>query len=439
MHKLKILFFLVIIVFTTTAYSFSSSSYLIANTAVKLFDYKKAYSHFSFNNDNLNIMDLNNQLLTLINLNLINAATKIAKQILETNRLNQEAWMVYLLNSILRNSPEAFDELASIMKQEEMPLVNYVFFNDKGEIKSNQESALSIYEIAQSLLSEPSLQNVNYNYILFYLAISNILDPKFYEGYYYSAQIYQFLKKFEQAEFYYNMIPSTHSLHIESRKNIAFNKSKLNKFVEGEIYLLELINLYPNEDSLLIALADLYRFQKKYDQAIKYYSNVINTKKYNSSEQWRVFYLRGICYERSSRWVLAEKDFLESLKLKPDSPQVLNYLAYGWLEQDLYLDQALQMLQKAYTGNPKSYYILDSLAWAYYKNNNLDKAVQLMEEVIALAPGEAISLDHLGDIYFALNRKREASYLWEQAKDLAEPDEDITESLEKKLEEYYAG
>jgi len=90
-------------------------------------------------------------------------------------------------------------------------------------------------------------------------------------------------------------------------------------------------------------------------------------------------------------------------------------------------------------GNPNSYYIMDSLAWAYYKNNNLDKAVQLMEEVISLAPGEAISLDHLGDIYFALNRKREASYLWKQAKDLAEPDENITESLEKKLEEYYAG
>ena len=439
MHKLKILFFIVIIVFTTPAYSFSSSSYLIANTAVKLFDYKKAYSHLPFNNDNLNIIDLHNQLLTLTNLNLINMATKIAKQILETNRLNQEAWMVYLLNSTLRNSSEAFDELTSIMKQEEMLLVNYVFFNDKGEIKNNQESARSIYEIVQSLLTDPNFQDTNYNYILFYLTISNILDPKFYEGYYYSAQIYQFLNKFEQAELYYNLIPSTHSLYIESKKNIAFNKSKLDKFIEGKIYLLELIKLYPNEDSLLIALADLYRFQKKYDQAIKYYSDIINTKKYNSSEQWRVFYLRGICYERSSRWVLAETDFLESLKSKPDSSLVLNYLAYGWLERDLHLGRALQMLQKAYTGNPDNHYILDSLAWGYYKNDNLDKAVQLMEEVIALAPGEAISLDHLGDIYFSLNRKREASYIWEQAKDLAEPDDNITESLEKKLEEYYAG
>ena len=152
-----------------------------------------------------------------------------------------------------------------------------------------------------------------------------------------------------------------------------------------------------------------------------------------------MYYLRGICYERLDKWTKAENDFLKSLELKPNSPNVLNYLAYGWIEKNINIDKSFLMLEKAYEGNPDSYYILDSLAWAYYKNNNLNKAVQLMEEVISLAPGEAISLDHLGDIYFALNRKREASYLWKQAKDLAEPDENITESLEKKLEEYYAG
>ena len=97
------------------------------------------------------------------------------------------------------------------------------------------------------------------------------------------------------------------------------------------------------------------------------------------------------------------------------------------------------MLEEAYEANPNSYYILDSLAWAHYKKNNLELAAELMEKVINMAPGEVISLDHLGDIYFSLNRKREAVFFWSQAKDLAEPDDHITESLEKKLEEYYAG
>ena len=67
---------------------------------------------------------------------------------------------------------------------------------------------------------------------------------------------------------------------------------------------------------------------------------------------------------------MAEKDFLYSLKIKPDSPEVLNYLAYGWLERDINLNEATEMLQKAYQANPNSYYIADSLAWAFYKKND---------------------------------------------------------------------
>ena len=63
---------------------------------------------------------------------------------------------------------------------------------------------------------------------------------------------------------------------------------------------------------------------------------------------------------------------------------------------------------------------------------------KLMEVVIDMVPGEAISLDHLGDIYFAMNRKREAVYFWRQAKDLAKPDDEITDKILIKLKEYDA-
>ena len=53
-----------------------------------------------------------------------------------------------------------------------------------------------------------------------------------------------------------------------------------------------------------------------------------------------------------------------------------------------------------------------------------------MEEVTIRAPGEAISLDHLGDIYFSMGRKREALYMWRQAKDLAEPEDNIIDGMD---------
>ena len=149
--------------------------------------------------------------------------------------------------------------------------------------------------------------------------------------------------------------------------------------------------------------------------------------------------MRGICYERLKKWKLAEKDFLGSLEIKSDTPDVLNYLAYGWLERDTNLDLAISMLKSAYKANPESYYILDSLAWGYYKKKNYNKAAELMEKVIDMAPGEAISLDHLGDIYLALERKREAIFFWQQALDLANPGNEIIEKINIKLKKNYEG
>jgi len=45
----------------------------------------------------------------------------------------------------------------------------------------------------------------------------------------------------------------------------------------------------------------------------------------------------------------------------------------------------------------------------------------------------------LGDIYFAMGRRREALYMWRQAKDLAEPEDNIIDKILIKLKKYDAG
>ena len=97
------------------------------------------------------------------------------------------------------------------------------------------------------------------------------------------------------------------------------------------------------------------------------------------------------------------------------------------------------MLKDAYKANPDSFYIIDSLAWAHYKKDNLDEAARLMEMVIDMAPGEAISLDHLADIYYAMDRKREAIHFWQQAIELADPEDEIEEKVQSKLDKFNAG
>ena len=200
-----------------------------------------------------------------------------------------------------------------------------------------------------------------------------------------------------------------------------------------------LLKSKPQNERVLFALADLYRTTKQYKKAIQVYSKTLNNLSIDENQKWKLLYKRGICYEKLNNWKSAENDFLLALEINSELPQVLNYLAYGWIERNIFLDRSLEMLKIANKNNPESYYILDSLAWAYFKKNNFIKASELMEEVINRAPGEAISLDHLGDIYFSMGRKREALYMWKQAKDLAEPEDNILDKLEIKLNKYNAG
>ena len=440
MHKTSIIIqYIVIFFISSTAYSFSSSSYLIANSAMSFFDYEEAHAYYENSDiENLNDSDLEKKLLAYVNTNSLDKALKVAKEILRNDNSNQDAWLVYLTHAKLNNISEPFYELKKQHEVEELSIIKFVFYNDDQIKKSNDDIAQSLLDIVQaSIANNNELQG--FDYLLFYLSLSLNLNPKFNESFFITAQLYQTKKNYEKAEKFYNKVPKKHNLYLESQKNIAINKKHQNNAKKAEEELISLIDLYPSNENLFLSLADFYKSTKQYKRAIPYYSMVLNNQNLDEDQQWRLLYMRGICYERANNWKSAEEDFLKSLNINPESPQVLNYLAYSWIEKNVFLNESLKMLKKAYKNNPKSHYILDSLAWAHFKKNNLKIASQLMEEVIIRAPSEAISLDHLGDIYFAMGRRREALYMWRQAKDLAEPEDNIVDKILIKLNKYDTG
>ena len=67
---------------------------------------------------------------------------------------------------------------------------------------------------------------------------------------------------------------------------------------------------------------------------------------------------RGTSYERIGDWEKAEMDLKESIKISPDQPHVLNYLAYSWIEKEINIDQALKMLKRANTLKKNDGYII---------------------------------------------------------------------------------
>ena len=428
----KIFLYSLIFLFSKTIFASSSASFLIAQTAFNDYDFGQVLYEYS-SKENLEYKsDYLDELISAVITENIILAEKISKKILVKDPDNQEAKLLLMVKSINSNNKKKLKELRLNENNQKNDLFEFIFFLNE-EIKSNTDISNAFIEIVRSSYSKQNPNySQNYNFLLFYTSLALLVSNNNYEATFIKGQLLQMIDDYFFAETTYQKIPEESDYFIDAQRNIAFNYLEENGFddVENKIKLIVKNN---NEDyEIKKILADFYRIEKKFDLAIKVYSELI---KENPNDLWYTFYLRGICYEQSDNWEMAELDFLQSLKIKRNSPNVLNYLAYGWIERDIRIDESFVMLTDAYEANPDSHYILDSLAWAYFKKKDYVKAAELMEEVIDMVPGEAISLDHLGDIYFAMNRKREAIYFWRQAKDLAKPEDEITDKILIKLKE----
>jgi len=431
----KILLFFLIFLFSKTVFASNSASFLITQTAINNYDFDQVLYEYSSKKNQEYKNDYLDELISAVITENIIIAEKISRKILLTDPNNQEAKLFIMVKSFNFKNKKELEVLRFDSDNQINDLFEFIFFlND--EIKSKTDISNSFLEIVKSSYSNKSDNySKNYNFLLFYTSLAILINNENYEATFIKGQLLQMIDDYFFAEATYLKIPEQSDYFIDAQRNIAFNYARENGFddVENKIKFIVKKN---NEDyEVKKILADFYRIEKKYNLAIKTYSELIAE---NQNDLWYIFYLRGICHEQSDNWEKAELDFLQSLKIKRDSPNVLNYLAYGWIERDIRIDESFVMLTDAYNANPDSHYILDSLAWAYFKKKDYVKAAELMEEVIDMVPGEAISLDHLGDIYFAMNRKREAIYFWRQAKDLAKPEGELIDNIEKKLREYDA-
>ena len=182
-------------------------------------------------------------------------------------------------------------------------------------------------------------------------------------------------------------------------------------------YIEKFINDGFDNARLLKTYGSLQRSQRLYKEAIKSYTGAIEAAKreLHTESLWPILFLRGISFERSKDWSLAEADFISALELSPDQPQILNYMGYSLLERKEKVDQAMRMILLAAQKAPDSYHIIDSLGWAYFQTGDFQKALLYLERAMELESTDPIVNDHLGDVLWMLGRKREAKFQWKKS------------------------
>lgn len=302
--------------------------------------------------------------------------------------------------------------------------------NDLNELELNFKNLDSKYFLKKSYFLNPVLNNQHglaevfynisswyyskdlYKYAAFFGKIALRLRPDF------NAMKLLLVGSYEKLGYRKLAIESLKGINENNLYFLKFFKIKISLFEEisenEEILndLKKLVKKFPKNLEMKILLADKLRSIGDYNGSIKYYTEIIEDIVVD--DKWSVYYSRGIAYERSNQWQDAENDLKQALKLKPNDPYVLNYLAYSWLDRNTNVNQALELLKMAVEIEPSDAYITDSLGWAYYLSGFIEKSIYFLEKAVSLSPNDSTLNDHLGDAYWKAGRTNEALSQWKR-------------------------
>ena len=203
---------------------------------------------------------------------------------------------------------------------------------------------------------------------------------------------------------------------------------------QAAIEVLEALSRsHPDLPEVYATKGDTLRQAKRYEEAVATYSRALALYEDDNKARWFVHYTRGISQHKIDDWTGAEADFRAALALRPDHPQVLNYLGYSLVERGEKLSEALEMIETAAAASPENGAIVDSLGWVYFQLERYEEAVFHLERAASLEPVDPVINDHLGDAFWAVGREIEARFQWQRALSF-DPSEDKALRIRDKLQ-----
>ena len=263
------------------------------------------------------------------------------------------------------------------------------------------------------IIIEGLLKGVPENSDLHYIAgvaFDGIKDEK--------MMLYHFKKVKPGSRFYKNA-----SVHI------AFLYQEQGKIEKGISFLKNVIKVLPDNPDFIIYLGSFYEEVKKYDKAVETLKQGLETAPDNT----KLLYRLGVVYDKWNKKSESIKVMKRIIELEPKHSNALNYLGYTYADMAINLNEAEQLITKALKYKPDDGYIIDSLAWVFYKKGDYKTALKHLQKAVKLVPDDPIILEHMGDVYLKLGLKSNALIYYQ--KSLSERQPDDKAGIRKKIQE----
>jgi len=265
-------------------------------------------------------------------------------------------------------------------------------------------------------------------YVLLFARTARYLRPDHADALLLTAGLLENLGQHDLAIEEYNALPATDPAYSAAELGRAGALRRSDRPEQAIEVLEQLTRSHGDLAMVHSTLGDVLSAQNDYPAAIAAYQQALDLTDADAEARWVLYYARGIAHERSGDMPNAETDFRAALAIRPEQPQVLNYLGYSLVEEQRNLDEALGMIELAVEKSPNSGYIVDSLGWVFFRLGRYDEAVVQMEKAVQLLPIDPVVNDHLGDVLWAVGRDREAEFQWRRALSFIDPEDEDGEA-----------
>ena len=192
-------------------------------------------------------------------------------------------------------------------------------------------------------------------------------------------------------------------------RSLVFMNEKDNKSV---ISLLAPVAITFEKIFSIQYLMGLSNYQiKEYVETEKYFVNALKIR----PDSRNVLHSMAILYDEIAQFEKSDSIYTKLINIDNKDAQALNNYAYSLVEREIELKKALDLASKAIELEPKNSSYLDTIGWIYFKQKNFKKAQLYIEKSLEINEENAVVLEHLGDVMIKINRPSDAKDLYKRA------------------------
>jgi tetratricopeptide (TPR) repeat protein len=184
-----------------------------------------------------------------------------------------------------------------------------------------------------------------------------------------------------------------------------------NQFPEAETDLRKCLELDPDAEAAVLSLARIYARTGRQAEAL---SELDSLLKENPGD-FQALALSGMLQTERKEFERARTTYEKALEVRPNSPVILNNLAFILAEHLGKLDEGYRLALQARERSPEDPLVADTLGWIEHRRGRHAEALRLLNEAITRLPSNPEIQFHLGMTHYMLGNEAPAREAFQRA------------------------